>query len=50
MDPSGLMGYMDPTQAYQQAALLQVSFLLKTRQKEHFFLTNRLPKNGLINF
>ncbi|CAG5085623.1 Oidioi.mRNA.OKI2018_I69.PAR.g10947.t1.cds [Oikopleura dioica] len=23
MDPSGLMGYMDPTQAYQQAALLQ---------------------------
>jgi len=42
MDPSGqmgLMGYMDPTQAYQQAALLQVSFLFKTRQKEHLFLT-----------
>ena len=34
MDPSGLMGYMDPTQAYQQAALLQVCFFaIKSTQK-----------------
>ena len=34
MDPSGLMGYMDPTQAYQQAALLQVSFFCSKRGKK----------------